>query len=382
MHEIPEGVLNSDQLRELRSEEVILSPDALDAKGSAFDLHLGTRGWILRGSIKQVAALRESVETVCERYGVPFQLDASGFVLKKGQVAVLELREKINFSQHPWLNGEATGKSSIGRLDILTRLLVDGWPEYERVPLGYQGPLYVEIAPISFDIRIYPKASLNQLRIHCGPRHELASLIGRRLLFKSHDGREFCANAQDNHTLSLDISPSNTEGLRPVAFVLRQNLLKELDFQLKGSIDPGDYFEPVRSDDDALDLAVNRFYILRSIERLALPENIAVTGMAYSENLGELRIHYAGFAHPWFGMDRADGRVGTPLIFEVRAHSFPIVLRNQEVFATIRFYKMSQPIPDCDKEQESNDYTNQELKLSNYFAPRTDWPPPTTATGT
>ena len=322
---------------------------------------------MLNGSIKQISS-GETVEAVCGKYGSQFELTAPGVLLRKGTVAVVQLEEEIDFSQHPWFEGEATGKSSIGRLDILTRLLVNGCPEYERVPFKYAGPLYVEIAPISFDVRIHPRSSLNQLRIHCGRRAPLNSLVGRRLLFESHDGHRFCATAQDNRTLSLDISSHSSGDAKLAAYVLRRDQLKELDLKQKGKINASEYFDPVQSPDGALTLEVNRFYILRSVERLVLPDDIAVTGMAYSENLGELRIHYAGFAHPWFGMEREDKKVGTPLIFEVRAHSFPVILRHCEVFATIHFYKMAQPIPGGDKEKELDDYTNQELKLSNYFA--------------
>jgi dCTP deaminase len=365
-----EGVLNSDHLRKLHKQKVILSAGNFEAHGSAFDLHLGSKGWILKGSIKQIASLEETVANVCKKYGKAFQLTGAGVSLRRGMVAVVELRERVDFSQHPWLLGEATGKSSIGRLDILTRLLVNGCSEYERVPYKYAGPLYVEIAPISFDIRIYPNSSLNQLRIHCGPRAPMSSLVGRRLLFQADDGSKFSADAQDNGTLSLDISPGTRKKPRLAAFVLREGELAEFDFKEKGKVDARNYFEAVNSKGGALALEVDRFYILRSVERLALPEDIAVTGMAYSENLGELRIHYAGFAHPWFGMGRKDKKIGAPLIFEVRAHSFPIILRHEEVFATIKFYKMAERIPNKDK--EGNEYSNQELKLSTYFAPGTD----------
>src|SRR5579863_1442567 len=131
MEFFPPGVLNSDQLGALHTQKVIRGR-RLDAKGSALDLHLGSRGWRLKGSIKQSAVQRdpaENVAGVCDKYGTSFQLDKSGVCLKKGSVAVIELKETIDFSQHPWLRGEATGKSSIGRLDVLTRLLVDGCPE-------------------------------------------------------------------------------------------------------------------------------------------------------------------------------------------------------------------------------------------------------------
>jgi dCTP deaminase len=370
MDRFHEGVLNSNHLRQLQEKKVIRRDVDIDAKGSALDLHLGSVGWSLEGSIKQIEREpNETVEAVCGQYGTPFDLAAGPRVIEKGKVAVIKLEEQIDFSQHPWFLGEATGKSSIGRLDVLTRLLVDGCPEYERVPYGYKGPLYIEIAPISFGILLAKGLSLNQLRVHCGPRLPLTALIGRRLLFKSDDGGEFCATAQANSTLSLDISSREENGSKLAAYRLRDGQLPVLDLREKSKANAKDYFERIEVDNGALTIGVNRFYILRSVERLCLPEDIAVTGMAYSENLGELRIHYAGFAHPWFGAAREDGKTGTPLIFEVRAHNFPIVLRHEEVFATIRFYRMAEPIPEDDKEQEVNDYTNQELKLSNYFAP-------------
>jgi dCTP deaminase len=370
MNFIPPGVLNSCQLRELRTVDVIRSAEELVAEGSALDLHLASRGWHLDGSIKQIADVDRSVEEVCQRHGRPFNIGDAGIAVEKGHVAVIELMEQLDFSQHPWLVGEATGKSSIGRLDILTRLLVNQCPQYERVPTTYKGPLYIEVAPISFNIRLYKGTSLNQLRIHCGPQTAMESLIGRRLLFDSADGRMFSSRAQENSTLSVDMSPTQDKQL--VAFVLKQGPLAELDFARKGKVDPADYFEPVRASSGSLTIEVDRFYILRSIERLALPRDIAVTGMAYSETLGELRIHYAGFAHPWFGMQRLDEQTGAPLIFEVRAHNFPIVVRHQEVFATIRFYRMSQEIPK--EELKEAAYSGQELALSGFFSKRDDWP--------
>ena len=98
------------------------------------------------------------------------------------------------------------------------------------------------------------------------------------------------------------------------------------------------------------------------------------------ETLGEMRIHYAGFAHPFFGVDREDGEVGTPLIFEVRAHNLDIMLTDGERLAKLIFYKMSEkaePEPeenpdDRNQEEEVGEgYTNQKLTRSNFFK---NWP--------
>jgi hypothetical protein len=199
----------------------------------------------LEGSIKQIARvdtngapLRERVEDVCDKNGERLELTEEGVEVRRGTVFVVQLEESVNFSQYPWLCGEATGKSSIGRLDVLTRLLADGCSEHERVPERYKGSLYVEIVPISFPVRIYPGVSLNQLRIHCGPMSPLRSLVGRRLRYKSDDGGEFSAAAQEAGTLSLDLLPRKKNGADISAYVLRQSPPKLSIFEIRGRPSP------------------------------------------------------------------------------------------------------------------------------------------------
>jgi len=125
-------------------------------------------------------------------------------------------------------------------------------------------------------------------------------------------------------------------------------------------------------------IQVGHFYIIRSKERLCLPKGIAVYARAIDETIGEMRVHYAGFAHPFFGKDRRDGKKGTPLIFEVREHSFPVSLRDDEKLARLEFYRLSEDSEMPSKkvsqekkvgEDEEDDYNEQELKLSKFFAP-------------
>ncbi len=78
-----------------------------------------------------------------------------------------------------------------------------------------------------------------------------------------------------------------------------------------------------------------------------------------------MRIHYAGFVHPFFGRNRKDNTIGTPLIFEVRGHDVEVALTHGEKMARLTFYRMSE---DCVKEEPSN-YDSQTLELSKFFAP-------------
>ncbi len=58
----------------------------------------------------------------------------------------------------------ANPKSSTGRLDIFTRLITDRSDVFDRVTRGYGGPLYAEISPRSFSVRVRKGAKLNQIR--------------------------------------------------------------------------------------------------------------------------------------------------------------------------------------------------------------------------
>ncbi len=99
-----------------------------------------------------------------------------------------------------------------------------------------------------------------------------------------------------------------------------------------------------------------------------LPRDVGVHCQAITENLGEIRIHYAGFVHPGFGLYR--NGVGTPLIFEVRGHTVDAFLRDGEIMANIDFYRLSEGVEFTEEEERkmaAEVYQNQELQLSQYF---------------
>ena len=118
-------------------------------------------------------------------------------------------------------------------------------------------------------------------------------------------------------------------------------------------------------DDKRLKIENNRFYILRSKEKIRVPPGIAIYCRASDETIGEMRIHYAGLVHPHFGL-RDDGENGTPLIFEVRGHQVDVSLRHGERMANLTLYRMSQ-----EAGPDKSPYGTQTLKLSSFFS---EWP--------
>ena len=83
-------------------------------------------------------------------------------VFEKGCVYIAELMESLQLPAD--ISGKSNPKSSTGRLDIFTRLIADGATEFESVPEGYNGKLYIEIVPRTFSVLARQGARLNQMR--------------------------------------------------------------------------------------------------------------------------------------------------------------------------------------------------------------------------
>ena len=108
---------------------------------------------------------------------------AKGAVLEKGCVYVVPLLEHLSLPDS--ISGIANPKSSTGRLDIFTRLIADDCEIFDHVPDGYKGPLYAEISPRSFSIRVRCGSRLNQIQISASHRdaaepHGFCPRVGQR----------------------------------------------------------------------------------------------------------------------------------------------------------------------------------------------------------
>lgn len=383
------GVLSKRQVKALCSANYIEKASNWDddKKGpigySSIDLTLSDEGYeMLTGSIKPAGINYR--RTILENPDYARKLDTGKggiFNLDKGKTYVFSLNEKLDKLRGTSIHGQATAKSSIGRVDVLARLIVDEMFHYEYfdskgLPERHV-EMFLEISPITFNVRVKKGISLSQLRLFYG--RPLDSLKQGEELCKSLLSRE--EGPVKESMLSVDLLETPIcEGLCACAFGAKKeenaiDLWKHNDEVERP--DPADYWECLRVDErKRLSVEVGRFYIIRSKERLCLPKGIAVYARATDETIGEMRVHYAGFAHPFFGKSRRDNKKGTPLIFEVREHSFPVSLRDDEKLARLEFYRMSEdyepPEPkeqqkeECDEEQ---DYNEQELQLSKFFRP-------------
>ena len=66
------------------------------------------------------------------------------------------------------VRGKANPKSSTGRIYVFTRVITDESYRFDEIASGYDGPLFLEVVPLSFPVRVREDLSLNQLRLSVG----------------------------------------------------------------------------------------------------------------------------------------------------------------------------------------------------------------------
>lgn len=367
------GVLNKRQVKVLVQRHYIrnASADSGDFDYSSFDLRISDEAYKLKACVKafdrdfagKLLALKLSERLEPEPNGT--------YLLQRRKSYLFKIMEQIPELRDTPIFGSATAKSSVGRMDVLARLIVDGMDTYEGFdPKHIQGgDMYVEVTPMTFNVRVKPGTALTQLRLYKGEQRE--SLIqGSTLPATVFDGCGPDATA----SLSVDLTPDRVSGCKVSAFsapLQRRDANAVIDLWKKQreneKAEPWKHWKfEVTDANDRLRIVKDRFYIIRSREKIHLPQGIAVYCRASDETIGEMRIHYAGFVHPFFGFDRNDGTRGTPLIFEVRGHDIDVSLMDGEKMARLEFYRMSEDAKK-DKSGKKGPYESQSLKLSSFF---------------
>ena len=353
------GVLADHQIRGMLDNGQITA-SAPVAQGqiqpASLDLRLGDRAYRVRASF-----LAGRDRTVSDRLR-QFQMHevdlTSGAVLEKGCVYVAPLIESLVLPAG--MTAAASAKSSIGRLDLLTRVITDHGIEFDRVPEGYTGPLYVEICPRSFSVVAQTGQMLNQIIFRNG-----RTLMSDAELAALHAATPIVSGdpvISDGLGFSVDLRP---EGTDLVGYRAKPHT-GVIDLGKLAHYDPAEYWEEVRTDKGWIILDPWAFYILVSREAIAIPPMAAAEMAPYIAMVGEFRVHYAGFFDPGFGYAEAGGS-GSRGVLEVRCHEAPFVLEHGQIVGRLVYEHMA-AMPDAlyGRGIKSN-YQGQGLKLSKHF---------------
>ncbi|MEQ8697277.1 MAG: 2'-deoxycytidine 5'-triphosphate deaminase [Bauldia litoralis] len=361
------GVLPSQRLRTLIADgEIAGAHDIEDAQiqPASIDLRLGTVAHRVQASF--LPGPDYPVAEKIERYG-QYSIDLTeGAVLERGAVYIVPLLESLKLSQRH--SAISNPKSSTGRLDIFTRLITDHSGEFDRVAPGYHGPLYAEISPRTFSIRVRTGTRLSQLRVRRGaPKRSEAAL--RRL----HEREQLVVGALgDAHIsegkigVSIDLAGDRKTGL--IGYKAKRDA-GVIDFDKPGAYEPLDFWEPIlRRPDQVIVLNLDDFYILASKEAVAVPPDHAAEMIPYDTLVGEFRVHYAGFFDPGFGHSEHGGE-GSRAVLEVRPHEVPFVVEDGQIVGKLVYERLTE-LPDRLYGQGiGSNYQAQGLKLSKHFRP-------------
>ncbi len=355
----PTGVLADHQIQALIATGSITTETPIvtgQVQPASLDLRLGNIAYRVRASF-----LTGTKRTVADRLK-DFKMHeialSGGAVLEKGCVYVVPLLESLNLPTD--MTAAASAKSSIGRLDLLTRIITDHGVEFDRVPKGYNGPLYVEICPRSFSVVVQPGQMLNQIVFRQGK-----TIIDDAALKALHDRSAIVdgdASIADGLGFSVDLKPDSGD---LVGYRAKPHT-GVIDLSKIAYYDPADYWEEVRTEAGWIILDPGAFYILVSREAIAIPPDHAAEMAPYIAMVGEFRVHYAGFFDPGFGYDAAGG-AGSRGVLEVRCHEAPFVLEHGQLVGRLVYEKMSAIPGTLYGSGIKSNYQGQGLKLSKHF---------------
>jgi dCTP deaminase len=326
---------------------------------ASLDLRLGAKAYRLRSSFLPGDG---TVESKIERYAMGAPLDLrDGAILERNTPYLIPLEEELALPGD--VRAKANPKSSIGRLDIFTRVITDRGARFDEIRRGYAGKLYLEVFSRTFTVRVQSGQALNQLRLSAGSTRLTDEEILRRRIVVNNVGP---VRVEGGLFLSLDLAGDDGAF---VGYRARKNS-QLLDLTVTDKADPDLFWEPIRTEKGSsrLILEPEEFYLLMSREAVAIPPDLAAEMNAYDPTSGELRTHYAGFFDPGFGYSENDPSRGSRAVLEVRAHDVPFVVEHGQAICTLGFERMLEEPQILYGEVIGSNYQGQADFLSKYFA--------------
>ncbi len=162
------GVLSPKQLQELihnKKIRGIANPDGINEP--SIDLSLSSEAYKMpRGSVKPMGGgYLATIEN--KGLGEKYEPDEDGnFLLQQWKTYVFKLKQSLAIDNRDPIYGKATARSTIGRVDVLARLIVDGargYEEFKPSDIAAGGDMFLEITPMTFDVQVRENIAISQL---------------------------------------------------------------------------------------------------------------------------------------------------------------------------------------------------------------------------
>jgi dCTP deaminase len=303
-----------------------------------------------------------------------YEFDISnGGILEKNAIYLIPLMEELHLP--PEFYGLANPKSSTGRLDMFTRVIVDGGHRFDEIPLGHKGKLYLEVIPRSFPVKVHTGLSLNQLRL----AHRTSQSLDKKKLVSKFKKNPVLFDQTGFHIpvdevkleegvyVGVDVYGDQPESI--VAYKAKTNS-NVIDLSKISHYKVEEFWEPIyRPKKNRLILEPESFYIMMSKEKICIWPDWLAEMIAYEPNSGELRTHYAGFFDSGFGWNGTDELMnqGTRAVMEVRPHDVPFMVEHGQTFCRLKFERVVERPDRVYGIELNSNYHSQGLALSKYF---------------
>lgn len=375
------GILPYQDIKRLIASQIIAASPAIEDRQiqpASLDLRLGRKAYRLISSFLPELSAISSRLNVLDFYQsdlVMYEMDLTGgAILEKGHVYLVPLLETLKLPKA--VRARANPKSTTGRLDVFTRVVTDLNAGFDEIRAGYQGPLFLEVVPRSFAIKVRTGQSLNQIRFVHGDATvtdgPLRALHGRTPLLYHNDPSRRAVSSRDFRAehglfLRIDLKGDDQTDSRIIGYRAKKNS-HVIDLSKVGHYAAGDFWEPLyRHRHDSLLLEPEEFYILASKERIRVPAGYAAEMVAYEAACGELRTHYAGFFDPGFGYGARGELKGTQVVLEVRPHDVPFLIHDGQTFFKVVYDRMKDAPEQLYGTVLGSSYQQQALTLSKHF---------------
>lgn len=342
------------QLKELTHALTHVNKVDLEAfvQPASIDIPIGNKAYLVENGFLPFA---EKIQTIMDQEG--FIIEEYDLTKKtrliKNKTYLIPILD-VTLPKH--VSAVFSPKSSIGRIDLMVRTIVDQFGYYDEMPAGSSGSVWLEVTPLSFDVEITAKTPLNQVRFFDQEKESTINVQPQELIVNNtHDPLSNLFFAPNKYSLSLA-----TQGDTIIGYQARQTA-RAIDMSQR-DLDIHHFFEPVFANDDgSVMLRKDVFYIFATREFLRIPASYSVEMDASNTKIGELRAHYAGFFDPGFG-----AQTGAQGVLEIRTSEDKLIRHGQQI-CTISIHENTST-PKLLYGQRENNYQGQTgPRLAKYF---------------
>ena len=282
------------------------------------------------------------------------------YLFKKNKTFLIKLNETLNLTDNFF--GKCNPKSSSGRLDIFCRTILNYSDEYEKIPSNYKGEMFIEVTSRSFDIEFQKGDSLNQMRLIANKHlyakdRELKLIHKKNFLTLDESNKKTQAYISNGLKIGVDLSCNN----KISAYVAKKKS-PPLSYRKNKFHEISDFWEPLKSPNGKIIIEKNKFYVLKSKQKIQIPENMAGEMIPYDTGIGDFRAHYAGFFDPGFGK-----KFGSYAVLEVKTNEVSFLLEDGQSIARIKYEFLNKKTNVLYGSDINSNYQHQSLALSKHF---------------